>query len=99
MDRSPNRRPGTERPTAWRPSARALAALAGACLVALGLAGCREHETRSFEDRRLSVLPLAPQTTLRIETGRADVEIQPSPDDSVHLEFYRNIRSFSARSV
>ena len=63
----------------------ALALPAGLILVA-GLAcltaGCGEsRDSHVREDRIASALPLAPQTSLRIETRTADIHLVPSPDD------------------
>jgi len=51
------------------------------------------------EDRVASVLPLGPQTALRIETRTADVRLVPSPDDTVRVLTVKRVQSMSERSV
>jgi len=74
-----------------------LIALAG---LGLALAGCDDRrDTHVREDRVASVLPLGPQTALRIETRTADVRLVPSPDDTVRVLTVKRVQSMSERSV
>jgi hypothetical protein len=82
---------------------RALVPTAGLVLLAgLGLAfsGCDERrDSHVREDRIASLLPLAPQTSLRIETRTADIHLVPSPDDTVRVLTVKHVQSLSERSV
>jgi len=67
-----------------------------ACLAA----GCGEsRNSRVREDRIASMLPLAPQKAIRIETRTADVHIVPSPDDTIRVLTVKRVQSMSERSV
>jgi len=73
-------------------------------LVALSLvllAGCdmTPRDAHVREERILSVLALAPQTGLEVEAHGADVKLQTSPDDSVHVVTWKRVQGFSQRSV
>jgi DUF4097 and DUF4098 domain-containing protein YvlB len=69
-------------------------------VVAVALVGCDEaRDTHVREDRLASLLPLAPQTSIRIETRTADVHVVPSPDDTVRVLTVKRVQSMSQRSV
>jgi DUF4097 and DUF4098 domain-containing protein YvlB len=98
--------PMTHRPaTARRDGARArLWAFSGLAVVLVsGLAagGCDDDFRHSpvLERREATVLALAPQKRLRIETRTADVRIVQSPDDSVRVLTSKRVQSMSERSA
>lgn len=68
--------------------------------LALAGAGCDEVRDRNVrEDRLASAVPLAPQTSVRIETRSADVHLVPSPDDTLRILTVKRVQSMSERSV
>ena len=71
--------------------------VAGIALVAAGCGETRDSHVR--EDRIASMLPLAPQKLIRIETRTADVHIVPSPDDTIRVLTVKRVQSMSERSV
>jgi hypothetical protein len=71
--------------------------VAGLACLAAGCGESRDHHVR--EDRIASMLPLAPQKTIRIETRSADVHIVPSPDDTIRVLTVKRVQSMSQRSV
>jgi hypothetical protein len=71
--------------------------VAGLACLAAGCGESRDHHMR--EDRIASMLPLAPQKTIRIETRTADVHIVPSPDDTIRVLTVKRVQSMSERSV
>ncbi len=82
-----------------RPSAGGLIAVAAIAGLA-GLAGCdvpREGARR--EERLASVLPLAPQTSITVETHAVDVKFIASPDDSVRIVTWKRVIGFRKSSV
>ena len=84
------------RPIAQAMPARLILVAGLACLAA----GCGEsRDSRVREDRIASMLPLAPQKAIRIETRTADVHIVPSPDDTIRVLTVKRVQSMSERSV
>ncbi len=71
--------------------------LAGLACLAAGCGESRDSHVR--EDRIASALPLAPQTSLRIETRTADIHLVPSPDDTIRVLTVKRVQSLSERSI
>lgn len=70
-----------------------------ALLATLLLGGCSSREPYVRETRQASAVPLPPQSRLRVETRSADIQLVPSPDDTVRVVTYRRVQSMSQRSM
>lgn len=68
-------------------------------LIALGAGGCVDNEAFVREGRNASAVPLGTQKVVRVETRSADIEILPSPDDTVRVVSYRRVQAMSERSA
>jgi len=93
-----DRMPHTPHPSAPRPFRPARVAVAAVALVAL--AGCAmPRELSRREESRNSVLALAPQSSITVETHGAEVKFVASADDSVRIVTWKKVVGYNRRHV